>query len=142
MSAVQLVQALQLVLQNAVPDANVVIGMPKIIHDSILVYLWRDGVPRDILKTTDTIHRQHQIHIHLLVQSTGDDVNAELLYMDLADRISDCFQTNRRLLGTAVNSLAIAPKPLGSQYLFADSAEYRAGAWIWTAEEQLSFAFA
>ena len=141
MSAVSLIQALQLVLQAAVPDANVVVGIPKIIHDPILVYLWRDGVPLDILKTTDTVRRQHQIHIHLLVQSTGDDVNAELLYLDLADRISDCFQTNRRLLGMGVNS-TIAPKVLGSQYVFVDSSEYRACAWLWTAEEQLSFAFA
>jgi hypothetical protein len=140
-SAVQLVQSLQLVLQAAVPDANVVIGIPKQFHDSILVYLWRDGPPRDVLKTTDTIRRHHDIHIHLLVQSTGDDQNAELLYLDLADRISDCFQTNRRLLTQGVNS-TIAVKPLGSQYVLIDGGEYRCAAWIWTAEEQLSFQFA
>lgn len=141
MSATSLVQALQLVLQDAVPDANVVLGIPKLIHDPILVYLWRDGSPTDVVKTTSTVRRYHQIHIHLLVQSSGDDANAELLYLDLSDRISDVFQANRRLLGTAVNS-TITPKVLGSQYVLVDGAEFRACAWLWTAAEQFTFQFA
>src|SRR4051812_19951594 len=94
--------ALQLVLAAARPDANVVFGIPKMFHDPALIYLWeKDG--DDIIKTTETVRRHHPFQVHLLVQSVGDDINAELLTYDLRDRIKSAFQTNRRLLGTAVN---------------------------------------
>lgn len=141
MSGAQLVRTLQVVLQSAVPEAAVIPGIPKMFHDPVVIYFWRDGPPSDVIKTTDTVRRSHNIHIHLLVQTGGDDIAAELAYLELTDRVSDCFQTNRRLLTQSVNS-TIAVKPLGSQYLLMDGAEYRCAAWIWTAEEQLSFAFA
>lgn len=140
MSGIDIAQAMQLVLQGACPDANVVFGIPKVFHDSILIYLWEDG-GEDIQKTTDTVRRHHPMQVHLLVQSSADDVQAELLLYDLGDRIKSAFHTNRRLLGTAANS-TLTVKNLGSQYVLIDQVEYRARAWNWDAEEQLTFVFA
>ena len=142
MAGIEIARAMQTVLQAACPDANVVFGIPKQFHDSILVYIYRDNAAADIQKTTDTVRRHHTMHIHLLVQSGGDDLNAEFLFLDLTDRISSAFQTNRTLLGTAANS-QLSVKPLGAQYILIDGAtEYRSGAWIWEVQEQLTFAFA
>lgn len=141
MSGVDVAQAMQIVLQSACPDANVVFGIPKLIHDPILIYVWRDNTAADIQKTTDTVRRHHSMQVHLLVQSVGDDVNAELLFLDLSDRVNSAFQTNHRLLGTAANS-TLTTKVLGSQYVLVDGAEYRAGAFVWDVEEQLTYVFA
>lgn len=142
MSGYALAANLQQVLQYALPDTVCYLGIPKLFHDPVIIYLWRDGPPEDRVKTTDTVRRHHMFHIHLLVQSTGDDNEAELIWMDICERLADAFQVNRRLLGTGQNS-TISPKPLGSQYVLLDNGtEYRAAAWVWDAEEQLTFQFA
>lgn len=141
MSAVDITRALQTVLQAALPDATVVLGIPRQFYDPIILYCWQDGPPNDIQKTTDTVRRHHIINIHLLVLSTGDDQQAELIFLDIADRLADAFNLNHRLLGTADNS-HITTKALGSQYVLVGETEYRACAWTWDAEEQLTFAFA
>lgn len=141
MSAVDITRALQTVLQAALPDANVLLGIPRQFYDPVVLYCWQDGPPNDVMKTTDTVRRHHIINIHLLVLSTGDDQQAEMTFLDIADRLADAFNTNHRLLGTADNS-TISVKTLGSQYVIMDQAEYRAAAWIWDAEETLTFVFA
>lgn len=144
MSGFDIAQALQLVLQAACPDANVVFGMPRVFHDPVFIYIYEDNGD-DVQKTTDTVRRHHLMQVHLLVQSVGDDQQAELLTYDLRDRIKSAFQTNHRLLGTAANSHLIN-KPLGAQYVLIGDVgsvqEYRATAWVWDVEEQLTFAFA
>lgn len=140
MSGVDVANAMLLVLQAACPDANVVFGIPKVIHDPILIYIWEDNGD-DVQKTTGTVRRHHPMQVHVLVQSAGDDVNAELLTYDLRDRIKSAFQVNHRLLGTAANS-TLTTKNLGSQYVLIDSSEYRATGFQWDIEEQLTFVFA
>lgn len=141
MSGTDIANAMQLVLQSACPDVNVVFGIPKVFHDSILIYIYRDNSANDVQKTTDTVRRHHAMQVHLLVQSTGDDLNAEFLFLDVSDRVNSAFQANHRLLGTAANS-QLTVKPLGSQYILMDSGEYRCCAWQWDVEEQLTFVFA
>lgn len=144
MSGIDIALAMQLVLQAACPEANVVFGIPKMFHDPALIYFWEDNSD-DIMKTTGTVRRHHSMQVHLLVQSSGDDQEAELLTYALRDRIKSAFQVNHRLMGTAANS-TLTNKTLGSQYLLMGDAgsmvEYRATGFVWDVEEQLTFVFA
>jgi hypothetical protein len=146
MSAVDIVTVARFVLEEAISEANVVIGIHRTIPDGeIVMYLYHDG-SEDVEKSGPIIvQRTHTVPIHLLLRvGTGDTDDAvEIEIMDLHDRICNAFYSHRTLSGacsSAILGQRDQPRGAGSgAYVFEGTSEYRHRWWTLVASETLSF---
>jgi len=132
MSSTTIVQGVQRVLGVAFPNATVIFGMPKRVNDDIVIYFWYDGY-QDVKKTNSTIQRHHTINIHLLINASADDVQAELTLLTYTDVLADLFYTNHELFGASTNVTTHQRDAAGGgsslAYIVYDHAEYRFRRW-------------
>jgi hypothetical protein len=146
MSASAIFTEVQSVLATAIPEALVVPGVPKSWNANILIYLYHDGSTDAAKAGPSVIRRTHVIPIHLAILSTGDDMQAEAVLLDLHDRITNTFYTNRFLNATASTSQLYQRDGkqggTGPQYILNNNSEYRHRWWTLEAAEDLTFTFA
>lgn len=125
----------------------VVLGVPKVVTTDTVVYLWDDGYADEQKAGPGWVRRQHNIPIHLMVLSTGDDDAAEQRLMALSDLIGNAFYTDRKLGGVCGTtelhqSDGGATRLAQTQpYIVYQNGEYRHRWWSLTAAEDLVFAF-
>jgi hypothetical protein len=148
MSATTIAQATQTILQSALTSqgfqANVLLGIPKVLNDNIVLYIYHDGSTDADKAGPGVVRRTHIVPVHLLVLTTADDAETENLLMALHDAISDAFYTNHTLGGAAVAAdllQANGDQRSGVQYVLQGGAEYRHRWWTLHAAEDRVFTF-
>lgn len=150
MSTTAIVQAVQSILQTAVPQATIALGIPSSVPDGeTVIYLYHDGSQDADKAGPGIVQRTHTIPIHVLLRmSPGDTAqSAELELMALHDTISDAFYAHHTLNGTcSAATLGQRDMPRGAgaggAYVFEGTSEYRHRWWTLTAQETLSFTIA
>lgn len=151
MSATAIVLAAQSILQAALDaadlaDCTVTLGAPEVPSADTLLYLLHNG-QTDVPKANNLIRRQHAIQLHLLVRVTTDESSVETRFLGLADVVSDCYYTHRKLSNTCASS-DIHQQDGNSgndntQYLTTrEGATYRHRWWTLTAHEDIGYAMA
>lgn len=143
MSSVLIVQAAQSILQAALPSANVLLGIPRVVNDPAVVYLYHQGYT-EVPKTTTNIQRTHTVNLHLLLLTAADDDEAEMELMAYNDAIADLFYTNRLLNGTAATS-QLRQQAVGGggapAFVVYGNVEYRHRWWTLEAVEYKTFVY-
>lgn len=143
MSSAAIIQAAQAILQQALPTANVLLGIPRQVNDNAVVYLYHQGYT-EVPKTTTIQQRTHTINIHLLLLTAADDDEAELELMEYNDVIADLYYTNRLLNNTAATSqLRQQTSGVGGTAAFVNygGKEYRHRWWTLDAVEYKTFVY-
>lgn len=145
MSSVLIMQAAQNILQQALPTANVMLGIPRQVNDNAVLYLYHQGYS-ELPKTTTIQQRTHIINIHLLLLAAADDDEAELELMEYNDAIADLFYTHRLLNGTASTS-QLRQQGVGAgsgnapAFIVYGQKEYRHRWWTLDAVEYKTFVY-